>query len=664
MPRAFSYGNRHVLVLLDRFARIRDFYYPYVGLENHIAGRLAHNIGVFVEGQFSWTHSGEWTIRTSVDVGWTGTIRLEHPRLRVVVTFEDSLYHEKDIFLRRITIENLEKRERTIKVFFNQQFELYHSERGDTAYFDPRDNAVIHYEGRRVFHIYARVGATPFDEYTTGIFHIEGKEGTYKDAEDGVLQKNPIEHGSVDSTIGLTFQVEAEKKKQGEYWITVGESIEDAKALHEEVLQMGTEHVSAGSHDFWKAWVDRYPNRFYGLSEGAVELFKKSQLYLRSHVDRHGAVIASGDTDMLESGRDTYAYVWPRDAAFATVALDQIGDRHSARRFFEFAAKTMKPEGYFMHRNRSDGSLGSSWHPWIIDGKTELPIQEDETALILWALWQHYEMTRDLEFIESLYHTMILPAAKFLLNYRDPYTGLPKQSYNLWEEKWGVHTFTAASVYAGLEAAAEFSGLLGHTRNEHNFRHTATEVSRSIMNHLYDDRSGLFWKTIVTNDHGSFTQYETQPDASSAYGVYVFGVLPPGDARLDRAFEHTIERLTLHTPVGGIARYAGDQYYRIAPNEPGNPWIITSLWMAQYTIEKARSDADLDRAREWLNWCVDIAGPTGILPEQMNPYTKDHLSAAPLTWSHAEYIRTVVLYLNKLRSLNIIPQEPSFGHNM
>jgi len=662
MPRAFSYGNRHTLVLLDGFGRIRDFYFPYVGLENHVAGKLAHNIGVFVGGQFSWTHSGEWNITPSVDTGWTGVIKFEHPRLRVILTIEDTLYHEKDIFLRRLTVENLESRNRVVKVFFNQQFELYHSEKGDTAYFDPRDNAMIHYEGQRVFLVYAQVGTVPFDEYTTGIFHIEGKEGTYKDAEDGSLQKNPIEHGSVDSTIGLTFTVGEHAKASGDYWLTVGASIEEAKSLHQYVLDAGAQHLSMGSHDFWKAWVDRYPYHLYGLSEGVVQLFKKSQLYLRSHVDRHGAIIASGDTDMLETGRDSYAYVWPRDAAFAAVALDQIGDRHSARRFFEFAAKTMKPEGYFMHRNRPDGSLGSSWHPWIREGHVELPIQEDETALILWALKEHYETTRDIEFIESFYHSMIVPAANFLLNYRDPYSGLPKQSYNLWEEKWGVHTFTAASVFGGLEAAATFAGLLGHTHSEHNYRHASTEIGRSIMTYLYDDKRGVFYKTLSADERNLLSRYDDTIDASSAFGIYLFGVLPVSDERLQKAMKGTAEALRITTPVGGIARYAGDQYYRRAPDQPGNPWIITSLWMAQYAIDRAQSDAELDGAREVLNWCVDIAGGTGILPEQMSPYTKEHLSAGPLTWSHAEYIRTIMLYLKKLEQLKVIPTEHVFGH--
>ena len=46
-----------------------------------------------------------------------------------------------------------------------------------------------------------------------------------------------------------------------------------------------------------------------------------------------------------------------------------------------------------MHKYRSDSSLGSSWHGWIVNGHPELPIQEDETALIL----GHYGNTEVIE---------------------------------------------------------------------------------------------------------------------------------------------------------------------------------------------------------------------------------------------------------------------------
>lgn len=42
-----------------------------------------------------------------------------------------------------------------------------------------------------------------------------------------------------------------------------------------------------------------------------------------------------------------------------------------------------------------------------------------------------------------------------------------------------------------------------------------------------------------------------------------------------------------------------------------------------------------------------------MLSEQLNPYTGEQIGAAPLTWSHAEYIRTVVMYMRKVKELGL-----------
>jgi len=56
-------------------------------------------------------------------------------------------------------------------------------------------------------------------------------------------------------------------------------------------------------------------------------------------------------------------------------------------------------------------------------------------------------------------------------------------------------------------------------------------------------------------------------------------------------------------------------------------------------------------AKNWLTWTVKSALPSGVLSEQLNPYTGEQLSAAPLTWSHAEFIITVLEYLKKIEIL-------------
>ncbi|MFP3340433.1 hypothetical protein R0J91_20805, partial [Micrococcus sp. SIMBA_131] len=77
--------------------------------------------------------------------------------------------------------------------------------------------------------------------------------------------------------------------------------------------------------------------------------------------------------------------------------------------------------------------------------KTQLPIQEDETALVLWAFWEHYQSTGDIEFAQSLYKFLVRPGAKFLLQFMDETLDLPLPSYDLWEERFGVFSFTASA---------------------------------------------------------------------------------------------------------------------------------------------------------------------------------------------------------------------------
>jgi len=58
MPRDLALSNGRLLVMFDREYRIRDIYFPHVGMENHGAGH-PFRFGVWVDGQFSWM-GGEW----------------------------------------------------------------------------------------------------------------------------------------------------------------------------------------------------------------------------------------------------------------------------------------------------------------------------------------------------------------------------------------------------------------------------------------------------------------------------------------------------------------------------------------------------------------------------------------------------------------------------
>ena len=77
------------------------------------------------------------------------------------------------------------------------------------------------------------------------------------------------------------------------------------------------------------------------------------------------------------------------------------------------------------------------------------------------------------------------------------------------------------------------------------------------------------------------------------------------------------------------------------------------MWLAQYYIEIAKSEADMEPVKRYLSWAVKYANPAGILPEQLDPYSGAHLSASPLVESHAEFVTTIISYLEKLEDIGI-----------
>jgi oligosaccharide amylase len=652
MAKSLVLGNGSVLVGLDMRAQIKDLYFDYVGLENHLTEEAVCKVGIWVDEQISWLDDLSWEITIDYRKETLASkIEAINENLKIKLTFLDLVYNEKNIVIRNITVHNLENRKREIRLFLNHQFRMYGVTKKDTVYYDPADKTIVHYKGRRLALIGGQLGKEPFSDYTVGLSYIGEHVGTWLDAEDGLLSKNAIEHGTVDSTVAFEKVADADKSFTVNYWICLGKTLEEVKDLHYYISKKTPEHLTETTGDFWHAWLNKTKMDFNGLDERVIDLYKKSLLIIRTHVDNTGGILASGDSNMLQYGKDNYTYIWHRDGAFVAEALDAAGYHEVARKFFEFSNETITEQGYFFHKYRPDKSLGSSWHGFITpDGKHRLPIQEDETALVISALWKHYEKTKDIEFVESVYNSLIKKAAEFMAGFRNA-NGLPSATYDLWERTWGVHTFTAASVYDGLLAAARFAELLGKEENQERYSKAADELKKAILENLYNEKANYFYKS-VDYEEGAALHDETI-DISSFYGVFQFNVLPPDDPKMESAFETVKDKLFVKTELGGVARFEGDTYYQVDKNVPGNPWIVTTLWVAQYYIKKASTKGELKEAEDLINWAVARAWTSGVMSEQVDPHSGLGLSATPLTWSHAEFVTTVILYLEKLKELKL-----------
>lgn len=649
--RSLVLSNGSLAITLDRHASVRDIFFPHVGLENHLADGMQHRVGVYVDSKLSWLSDGGWSLDVgSEEESLASKIKARHESLGVELTFQDVVYNESPVFLRTITVKNLQERERTITLYLGHQFGIYGTASGNTGYYDPKRHAIVHYKGQRVFLIAGTLEGKPFDDYAVGLSSGDGTSGTHIDALDGVLSKNPVEHGLVDSVIGFTESYGALGKKTARYWLCAGESVAQAETLHAYVLHKTPEHMTKTTIDFWKAWVNKYELSFYELTKADMVLFKRSLMAVRAHADNGGGIVASIDSDTLQHGKDTYAYVWPRDGAFAASALLRAGDTHVSERFFEFANSVIREEGYFMHKYLPDTALGSSWHPWTRDGVEQLPIQEDETALVIWALEKHYTHSRDLEFIEKLYNSLVEKAANFLVEYRNPATGLPLPSYDLWEERRGVSTFTASCVFGALMSAGNLAELLGKNDRASYYWNAAKEVRTGILAHLWNPETKLFVRMIASH-HNNTTTLDEALDISSVYGIFAFDVLPQDDERLVYAFEETAKRLSNKDPLKGIARYEGDKYYYTGG--PGNPWFVTTLWYAEFLTARAQNIEDMKRVRAIFTWVRKHALTSGVLSEQLSFDGNEQVSVAPLTWSHAGYVNAILKYLDRLETLGI-----------
>jgi GH15 family glucan-1,4-alpha-glucosidase len=270
---------------------------------------------------------------------------------------------------------------------------------------------------------------------------------------------------------------------------------------------------------------------------------------------------------------------------------------------------------------------------------------------VLFALWQDFLKHSVIELPQALYRKLIRGSARFMSSYIDQELNLPKPSYDLWEERYGIFTFTASAVYGGLIAAANFCNLFGDEERSSRYRHTAERIKSGMLKHLWDEEEKRFVRGLYL-ENGQWVKDRTYE--SSVYGIFEFGVLPADDERVVSTMRANKERLTIKTDVGGVARYYHDYYFQRSSdieNVPGNPWIICTLWIAEWEIECAKSLADLETPRRTLEWVVKHAMESGVLPEQLDPFDGGPVSVAPLTWSHATYVLTVVKYMDKFKKL-------------
>ena len=660
MPRTLPIANGSLHVSFDYQYRVRDIYHEHLGLNNQTGG-VPWRLGVWIDGQISWIQDDGWERKLCYEAHDSPVTEavLTNRELQIEITVNDAIAPDDDVFVRKFRITNQAENERDVRLFLNSRFRIEDNADSVAVYYEPDLKAIFHYKAD---HWFCERGTTDgtnsigIGQFTTGDACPMGSWGTWQDAEDGWLEGQPVAQGEADATYGFGTKKEfGEKLGAGDtatiyYWLVASDSHEKICALEKKISETGVEKILEQARAAGRKFFAPVRKDFDGLPKDNVsDLYKRSLLTMATLAGKNGSIVAAADSD------ERYGYVWGRDAAMKASAISRAGLPDIPRRFFKFINEAVREHPWLWQKFNPDGTYGASWHPWIVDGKPALPVQEDETGLVLWALAAHVELYKDAELLEELYESLVKRAADWMTEYRDEKTKLPLPSWDLWEERRGIHLWTCAAVVGGLRGAAKLAAMNKNAADAKKWNQVADEIAAAIDGNFWDENLNRYVRTITFGEDAAVEKDENI-DVSMC-GIFLLDCKQANDERVRATVEAIREKLKVKTEIGGWARYEDDVYQRVEGSEndervPGNPWFVCSLWVTQADILAAQTMEELEATRPSIDWACQQGDDAKILAEQINPYTGESLSVSPLGWSHAEVVRTVNSYLEKSAELS------------
>lgn len=639
MARPIILSNGRLLVGLNERGLVQDFYFPYVGQSNMTNARqVEHKIGISVDGNFSWLSDESWDVDYFYeDDALIGHTVYDNKSLGLKidgVSFTD-IYD--DVFCRKFTVSSTNGKSKKVRLFLHQVLRISANGRADSCLYVPAKHPyILTYRGNTALatSLSTEDGA-PFSQYAVGVYDQDNSSGTYHDAEDSELSMNPVEHGSVDSTIGLDLDLNDNAPKTVYYWVAAStKNYHASTSKHREIVKSGVDAMLDRTRSYWQKWLSASDVKLAKLSEDEKKKIRLALLVIKSHTDERGGVLASSDSSIFNYGKDYYSYVWPRDAAYALMPLVRLGYTSEAMQYFRFVERTMHPKGYMHQKYQPDGGLGSTWHPMLQNGKPELNIQEDETASTVLLFFELAKVCDDKDFIADLYENIIVRMLNFMAGYLNQHTGLPYPSYDLWEEKFLTTTYSTLLVARALELGAEYGGKSADSN--HPIWETAARIIRANITKLFSSDNQYFAKGITPEMHGEY-HTDSVIDISTLYSLFKYGHYGKDHMAIISTEKAVIDRIADKSPSGGVTRYENDKYM-LSKQFTGNPWHVCTLWLAQYYIWAGKND----EAKKFIDWTLSHSLKNGIMSEQIDPETGSEIGVAPLVWSHAELINTLL----------------------
>jgi len=596
-------GNSSLLVTISERGELERIFWPSVDHGQHL-GEL--RIGVERDGETLWLDDEPCSWGQTY-VGGSSVLRTSTRIRGATIEVTDLVTPAEPVLARGIRSSAAER------LVVRIAPSLDGDERSGAGYVDPGSGALVFY-----LRDVALAVELVAPEAIVALRESNGREPT----QDVVVHRAPVE-GSITGTLD----------REALLLVAFGATPDEAIARLRRPAAVGCDVLESERIAYDRETVALAAP---SADDAVTTLYARSLLVLEQLTDRQtGATIAAPEFDPSFEQSGGYGFVWPRDLGYVVLSFLAARRGDLAVPALRWLAREQAPEGLWLQRYWTDGSLAPSW------GLHQL----DETGMVVFAYEAAWRELGDAALDRELWPSA-RAAADFLCNFLDEETGLPLPSVDLWEQTDGQHSYSAAATYGGLAAASAMA-----SRHEPalaaRYRETAERVRSGIEDHLWSDEHGRYLRSrwvgrsdelgetppkvfdrplrYPTRAVRSVDREDGRVDSSLLGLSWPFRAVDPDSPRMRATVEAVARGLRLED--GGVLRHEDDDY------AGGNPWLISTLWLGL----AGRQAGNENSHREAIAYALDRQTPLGLLPEQV---TRDgHPAwAVPLGWSHAMLI--------------------------
>ena len=481
-------------------------------------------------------------------------------------------------------------------------------------------------------------------ECTSGSVDIEvefdpkfdyGREETrIESVENGVLAQGVRERTVLESPVALTIEA---GKITGQLSLDTGETewfllrctgAEDAKTDPDAAL--------AATIEYWADWAHDCASSDGCVFEGPWhELVVRSQLALKllTHAES-GAIAAAPTTSLPEEIGGVrnwdYRFNWLRDAGFTVQALMNLGTTNEANEYFDWFMdlcladdpETIQPL-YGLHGETDldecelehlEGYRGSS--PVRIGNEAADQRQHDIYGELLLAVDEMRLHGRELTEEEW---TRVRDITDYVCEIWD------QQDAGIWEVRGGNDHFVYSKVlcWVAIDRAIAIATDGDRIAPLETWRETRETIRTDVLENGFNEDVGAFVQA-----YGS--------EALDATGLLfpIVGFLPFDDERIRGTISAIQNRLVRDDIF--VQRYDGEDGL---PGEEG-AFVLCSCWLINALALSGR----VEDARLRFENLIEDLSPLGLVAEEIDPKTGEHLGNFPQAFSHIGIVNSA-LYL-------------------